>query len=130
MMIDKAGHDPVRIMGSGPVEGHEVLLFPGQALQKIHGIGDENPRALMRLPPEVPAGPGPWRGRQDRNIRMQNRRVLLVAPGSEQLRLIGRGIGKEPQGLVSVGGDEHVVKNEWLFPGNFHAYALGTASDP
>ena len=112
------------------VEGDEQRQGVGQVLEPVHPVGHAD---LLLVAPalaqEVPARPGaPGPGHQGR-VRVQHGEVALVAEGPQQAALRRVRIGQQGQGLVGVGGDDHLVVVLGPALAIFDAHPLAAAND-
>ena len=97
---------------AGRVEGHDVVVGVGDALEAVHPVadGDVGGRGVARVHAVVPRGLGLARLRQDRRVAVQPGLVAGVADRREVALLVRRRVGEQVEGLVGVRGDDGAVE--------------------
>jgi hypothetical protein len=88
---------------------HEVVGVRVEPLEAGQVVGDRRLSPAVERATEVPGGPGAPLRREHGGVGVQQRDVVGVRQGGEDLALGGRRIGQHREGLVGVRGDHDGV---------------------
>ncbi len=109
MLVREPADDLRRVDPVGQVQRHQERHLRLQTLQQVHVVGDGDVLRLMLEPMIIPRGPREPAPRQQAGVRVQDHVVALIADRTQNLPLCFARIGKEPQRLIAVAGEEHAV---------------------
>ena len=101
------------VYNQGDAEGFGGLY----SLEQDHIVGDGGAARLAGELAIVPAGPGSPVSRKHRVVRMEDYIVFLVGEGRQHFGLKLAWVGKEPERLVRVTGEDHLIEDLRLVAG-------------
>ncbi|NIO10196.1 MAG: hypothetical protein GTO40_20195 [Deltaproteobacteria bacterium] len=110
MMIGDALDNLVGIHGLAVIEGGAKLYRRLNPLQNIHVVGHGDPASGLILKVIIPTCPCQTPFRQDPLVGMQDRLILLIRNGTQNLLFHREWITQKPKSLIAVSGDKNLVK--------------------
>src|SRR5258708_15430914 len=94
------------------IERQEQREVRADCLQPVHPIGDRDPALarMVALAQVVPARPYPSALRHEGEVAMEIAVVSLIAEAAEHALLLGAGVLEQPERLVGMGRQHHLVE--------------------